>query len=142
MGFALILLIGFSAVVIYFVLRAERSKPHYPDPPRERAPPAKPSSRITDHVERALTVDLAYGDADGVVTERAVTVLAVEFDLDSGDAVKLEGWCHSREARRNFRPDRIIEMRNSQTGEKIANPKRYLAAWARRERDTQKRNRF
>lgn len=132
MTLAIILLIVGAGVALIYIWRAEQARANGATPPVPR--PHRPKqSRIVDRVERALTVDIVYGDADGVITERSVTVLAVEFDQDSGVALKLEGWCHFRNARRHFRPDRIIEMRNSETGTTIDNPSRYLVDWARYE---------
>lgn len=138
MTLAIVLLIGGVCIALFFIWRAEEARPSTAAPPETRKPPPA-QSRIVDRVERALTIDIVYGDAHGVVTERSVTVLAVEFDQDNGTAIKLEGWCHFREARRHFRPDRILQMCHSETGTVIDHPARYLAEWAKCEMAQQRK---
>ena len=64
-----------------------------------------PALRRAIRARRRLA--LSYADADGVMSERVVRPLVLEF---WGRAWTLAAWCETRAAFRSFRPDRIAAL--------------------------------
>lgn len=63
---------------------------------------------VEDAVRRQVVINLAYTDANGLVTNRAVEALGF---YRGDDRWFLIGWCHLRNAGRIFRLDRISSAR-------------------------------
>jgi predicted DNA-binding transcriptional regulator YafY len=86
--------------------------------------------RLHQAVLGRRVLDLEYADAGGNTSSRHVEPLCLSF---WGGAWTLGAWCRSREAFRNFRPDRITRCRES--GETFADvPGRDLSTYMTRMR--------
>ncbi len=76
--------------------------------------PARPSDAIQLPTELAEAIAskkrlyITYIDGDGVQTERWITPTQI---LGLADYIYLRAYCHLRQAERNFRLDRIVEVR-------------------------------
>jgi hypothetical protein len=70
---------------------------------------------------------LAYQDAKGQVSERRITCHLLEV---AGQHTYLRAFCHEREARRQFRLDRIVSVIDLHTGEVLADPPRFFRQFA------------
>lgn len=119
---------GLAAIIFliwYFLLRT------HPSQADERVGGDEPVGRYSasDSLTGPQSVDLLYADADGVITRRDVTVMAVEIHPETRVVMMFEGWCHLRRDRRRFRPDRILEMRDVSTGREL-HPQVWLTRWA------------
>lgn len=55
-----------------------------------------------------LKLEIAYADRDGVATNRVIWPLAI---LGWGDRWTVLGWCELRNAYRNFRLDRVLDVK-------------------------------
>lgn len=100
--------------------RREHSKPA-----RVRAP--APSAK---RLAAARHFDMIYGDASGEVTRRRIAVLSISRDIPP----LIEAWCFLRNEQRRFRPDRIRQLVDLETGEIIDDPVRHFAPQRRRGR--------
>ena len=79
-------------------------------------------------IRLGAVLEIAYADATGRDTRRAVRPLVLEF---WGRVWTLATWCETREDFRSFRVDRIIALHD--TGRvAVAEPGRDLAAWRAR----------
>lgn len=74
---------------------------------------------------------LEYFDADGVVTERDISIRKIRI---KGDIIYLTAKCATSNDWRTFRADRIMTLINLRTSQRIANPEAYFAGWIRRSR--------
>ena len=99
-----------------------------------RSSEANPSTTTTQSLTGLRDLEILYGDNDGVITSRLVTLTAVEYDRETGQALKFEGFCHLRRAKRNFLPKRVLEMKDIATGERIADVDSFLARWSHQNR--------
>ena len=109
--------------------RAARAEPPVWIFPGEEALAA---ARHLPDLRRAIrlgaVLEIAYADATGRDTRRAVRPLVLEF---WGRVWTLATWCETREDFRSFRVDRIIALHD--TGRvAVAEPGRDLAAWRAR----------
>jgi len=59
-------------------------------------------------LENGDEVSIVYQDARGTISDRAITPLSI--GIFRGTAM-IEAFCHLRQDKRNFRLDRIIEIR-------------------------------
>lgn len=120
------------AIVVVFVLvvvwlsRGDRpSEPVQNEPWRPpEARPFPPSRNAVSPAPGERDVDIEYADADGVVTNRRVTIWEASFD---GSALYIRGFCHARGAERTFRADRILRLSVAKTGAP-EDPEIYCAA--------------
>lgn len=71
-------------------------------------------------------LDIEYVDANGERTDRYVEATSIEA---KGGKLYLWGWCEKRQARRQFRVDRIVALNDGQTGE-VIDPEK-ITAWLR-----------
>ena len=75
--------------------------------------PARPSEAIelptelSEAISSGKRLFINYVDGDGQQTQRWITPLQV---LGLADYIYLRAYCHLREAERNFRLDRILEV--------------------------------
>ena len=59
-------------------------------------------------LENGDEMDITYRDARGALSDRTITPLSLGV---ARGAVMMEAFCHLRKGKRNFRLDRIVEMR-------------------------------
>ena len=75
---------------------------------------------------------MSYADADGVITERVIRVN--EVTCENG-FVYINAHCFLADAKRTFRSDRILSMRNHRAGEQIRDPIKFFAMFCDEEDD-------
>ena len=69
---------------------------------------------------------LEYSDEDGEVTERTIRVIGVRAWQN---VVYVTADCSLRRAQRTFRPDRMLQLIDSRTKDKIYDPEGFFAPW-------------
>lgn len=73
-------------------------------------------------------VRMTYADRDGVITSRNVFILSLE--IENARVTRFQAWCTTRNAQREFRIDRVLDMTDMQTGEHVAQPASYLLRYS------------
>jgi hypothetical protein len=68
--------------------------------------------------------EISYADADDVITERVIRVQEVRSE---NGLAYIDAYCFLAAAKRTFRGDRILSMKNHRTGEQIRDPRKFFA---------------
>lgn len=87
-------------------------------------PPGTPTMEVLlKHKEgpEYQIVGISYTDAEGVTTERVISILSIINYEDNPRYKTIEAHCHSRGAVRHFRTDRINHFFDPNTGEIFQN---------------------
>ncbi|OYW65503.1 MAG: hypothetical protein B7Z40_12110 [Bosea sp. 12-68-7] len=124
-------IISLAIVAVFILMIIWLSRGERPAEPAQQEPWRPPETRpFPPHRNAVLPapgerdVDIEYADADGVVTNRRVTIREASFE---GSALYIRGFCHARGAERTFRADRILRLFLAKTGAP-ADPEIYCAA--------------
>lgn len=80
--------------------------------------------------------EITYADADGVITERVIRVQEVRGE---NGFTYIDAHCFLADAKRTFRGDRILSMKNHRTGEQIRDPSKFFAMFYDEEDDREAR---
>lgn len=102
--------------------------------PSSTSPPAGPPPRAAASPLSGLTLDISYADAEGQETARRITLKDARRDyLDpTSFDMKMDAWCHLRQAERTFLTRGVRAATVVETGEVIEGP--LLGIWLRSQR--------
>lgn len=112
-------------VVYKAVKRVRRAKAGQGSPDPAQTEPLMPGARgqyAAGNTPPRATHFLQYRDADDQITQRPITLRAVDKGSFYTDLVFLQAWCHLRGDNRNFRRDRIVGVFDPATGEDMGGP--------------------
>ena len=112
--FALILLIGLL-VLFYINARTwQRDEPRAPTPDKPFSHSSQRSRRRTLPPAKPIaTLEIEYADAHGEVTERRISIIQVDVEVDEEGNFypeSMRAYCHMRKANRTFMVGRIERL--------------------------------
>jgi hypothetical protein len=143
--FAVLLLLGLLALAGLNAYLKPQKKPRrkpanakFNEPPkRGRRPRAPPTNSIA-------TLFIEYADADGVLTERRISIIQIDAMCDDAgtfDPYKLRAYCHLRRDNRTFFIERIQRLVPPDQEEPLREPEdihRFFAELCTRVADSKK----
>jgi len=113
--FALILLIGLLALFYINARTWRREEPRNtaPDEPFADEPPKRPQRRTLPPAKPIATLEIEYADAHGEVTERRISIIQIDAEVDEEGAFhpeSMRAYCHMRKGNRTFMVGRIERL--------------------------------
>jgi hypothetical protein len=112
--FAALLLLGLLALAgLNAYLRPKKKPRRKPADAKFTEPPKRPKLPRRPPANTIATLFIEYADADGVLTERRISVIQIDAMTDEKgtfDPQKLRAYCHLRRDQRTFFIERIQKL--------------------------------
>ena len=112
--FALILLVGILALLYINARTWQHRAPPTPTPDEPfTAEAERPKRRTLPPAKPIATIEIEYADAQGEVTERRISIIQIDAEVDEEGNLypeSMRAYCHMRRANRTFMVGRIERL--------------------------------